>query len=410
MGLTSDIILIFWLLVIQVWVILLQIMIGKSQMLNAVVKVAPRGVYGKEKCIKLVVSGNLATTSGLTVTVTKDSDGSHTLEAGALILGDQGVCCIDEFDKMTEHHALLEAMEQQSVSIAKAGILCSLSTRTSIVAAANPVAGHYNKEKTVSENLKMGSALLSRFDLIFVLLDKPDYEMDRFLSDHILKLHQDCKSKCSALESKEGRFGDAGFYQHNEGGLCYSLLTKIQLDPTTDKEFEPVPTSLLRKYISYARSHCKPRLSQEASALIQQFYLHLRNNCRSADSTPVTSRQLESLVRLAEARARSELRDVANADDARDVIAIMQSTLEDVKQEPSEYSIKKRKGSSKNQECKAFLAALKKISNEKGDFLLNREELKGAATGNLGFEELVEMLSHQGYLLNKGGGSFQLMI
>jgi DNA helicase MCM8 len=370
-------------------------------MLNAVVKVSPRGV---------LVSGNLATAAGLTVTVTKDSDGLQSLEAGALILGDQGVCCIDEFDKMTEHQALLEAMEEQSVSIAKAGFLASLPTRTSIVAAANPVAGHYNKEKTVSENLKMGSALLSRFDLIFILLDKPDYEMDRFLSDHIMKLHQDRKSKRSAAESKEERFGDAIFSQQNAGGLWYTLLTKIQLDQNTDKEFEPIPQSLLRKYISYARSYCKPSLSQDAAALIQQFYLHLRNYCRSTDSTPVTTRQLESMIRLTEARARSELRDVANADDARDVIAIIQSTLEDVKQESTDYTVKKRKGSSKNQECKAFLAALKKISTEKGDFLLAREDLKGAATGNLGFEELVEILNHQGYLLNRGGGTFQLMI
>ena len=343
------------------------------------------------------------------MTVTKDSDGSQTLEAGALILGDQGVCCIDEFDKMTEHHALLEAMEQQSVSIAKAGIVCSLPTRTSVIAAANPVGGHYNKEKTVSENLKMGTALLSRFDLIFILLDKPDYEMDRFLSDHIMKLHQDKKTKISAEESKFGEL--ANLSQHASGGLWYSLITKIRLDPEVDKDFEPVPPVLLRKYISYARSHCKPRLSQDAAALIQQFYLQLRKNYRSTDTTPVTTRQLESMIRLAEARARSELRDFVNADDARDVIAIVQSTLEDVIQESgNDHPTKKQKGSSKNQQCKIYAAALKKLSTDKGDSLFTREELKAAATGTIGFEELVETLNHQGYLLNKGGGSYRLII
>jgi len=138
--------------------------LGKSQMLQAISSIAPRGVY---------VCGNTTTTAGLTVTLHKDgSSGDYALEAGALVLGDQGCCCIDEFDKMgTQHAALLEAMEQQCISIAKAGIVCSLPARTSIIAAANPIGGHYDKSRTVSENLKMNPALLSRFDLVFILVD-----------------------------------------------------------------------------------------------------------------------------------------------------------------------------------------------------------------------------------------------
>mmetsp|Transcript_29193 Transcript_29193/g.94096 ORF Transcript_29193/g.94096 Transcript_29193/m.94096 type:complete len:589 (-) Transcript_29193:1534-3300(-) len=141
---------------------------GKSQMLTAVAALAPRGVY---------VCGNTTSSSGLTVTVVKDPvTGDFALEAGALVMGDQGCCCIDEFDKMStnEHQALLEAMEQQSISIAKAGIVCSLSARTAVLAAANPVGGHYNRAKTVAENLKLPPNLLSRFDLLFVLLDRQE--------------------------------------------------------------------------------------------------------------------------------------------------------------------------------------------------------------------------------------------
>uniref|UniRef100_A0A3Q4GX32 DNA helicase n=1 Tax=Neolamprologus brichardi TaxID=32507 RepID=A0A3Q4GX32_NEOBR len=147
--------------------------------LIAVCNVAPRGIY---------VCGNSTSTTGLTVSLSRDAGtGDYALEAGALVLADQGLCCIDEFDKMgNQQQALLEAMEQQSVSLAKAGIVSSLPARTSVVAAANPVGGHYNRGKTVSENLKMGSALLSRFDVVFLLLDIPDESHDRQLSEHVM--------------------------------------------------------------------------------------------------------------------------------------------------------------------------------------------------------------------------------
>ncbi|KAJ3344876.1 DNA replication licensing factor mcm8, partial [Kappamyces sp. JEL0680] len=287
--------------------------LGKSQLLMATVKLAPRGVY---------ISGNLATTAGLTVTVCKDVDtGETALEAGALVLSDQGACCIDEFDKMTEHQALLEAMEQQSISIAKAGMVCTLPARASIIAAANPVGGHYSKAKTVAENLKMNSALLSRFDLVYILLDKPDENMDRFLSDHIMKVH-------SSKGAKRG-FPLPGIGSAVQDAPEQSSTETLKHRLATDKEAQqdPIPARLLRLFISYARTYVQPRLSSEAAQLLQEFYLKLRHSYRSIDATPITTRQLESMIRLSEARARSELRSVVTEADARDIIEIMMDSL-----------------------------------------------------------------------------------
>lgn len=128
--------------------------------------------------------------------MTREGSGEYALEAGALMLADQGCCCIDEFDKMpTQQDCLLEAMEQQSISIAKAGVVCTLPTRPTILVAANPARGHYDKGKTVAENLKIGSPMLSRFDLIFVLVDRPDEILDKRLSRHILTAHTSTKRK-----------------------------------------------------------------------------------------------------------------------------------------------------------------------------------------------------------------------
>jgi len=156
--------------------------LGKSQLLRSAAKLAPRGVY---------IAGNAATNAGLTVTLHRDGrDGDYSLEPGALVIADRGVCCIDELDKMTgEQNALLEAMEQQTVSVAKAGIVCQLMARTSVLAAANPTGGHYDKLKTVAENLKMGMPLLSRFDLTFILLDRPNIMRDLHLSEHVVSMH-----------------------------------------------------------------------------------------------------------------------------------------------------------------------------------------------------------------------------
>jgi len=256
---------------------------AKSQLLQYVAKIAPRGLY---------TSGRGTTAAGLTAAVLRDKTGGMTLEAGALVLADKGVAAIDEMDKMrTEDRvAIHEVMEQHTVSIAKGGIVATLNARTSILAAANPTLGRYDPYRTVGENISLPVTILSRFDLIFVLRDVPEKVKDTQMTEHILNLHRTGVSPTEA----------------------------------------PIEADLFRKYVSYAKN-LKPILTQEALDRLRDFYLLMRS-ASETEGTPVaiTARQLESLVRVAEARARVALRDEVTLEDAERAIDIMKISLEQV--------------------------------------------------------------------------------
>ncbi|KAJ1679457.1 hypothetical protein EV182_002011, partial [Spiromyces aspiralis] len=378
--------------------------LGKSQMLMAAVNVAPRGVY--------VCGSSGTSSSGLTVTLVKESgSGDFALEAGALVLSDQGCCGIDEFDKITsDHSALLEAMEQQSVSIAKAGIVCSLPARCSVIAAANPVGGHYNKAKSVSENLKMDSALLSRFDLIFILLDKSDADMDLYLSNHVMAF-TDSRFNCVHPDRNlaEGLSNDP----MGSGGQEQSFAQRLAKKP--GEELDPIPLALLRKYISYCRKYVQPRLTKEAAEIIQTFYLNLRRKHRRIDSTPITTRQIEAMVRMAEARARAELRDQVTERDAADIVELMQFSLyQTYEDEAGNLDFERSQmgtGSSKRQHVKKFVSYLQRVSEEMGEKIYTYQQLYDIAleiklqVNNFG--EFVDILNNQGYLIKRGPKKYQ---
>ena len=256
---------------------------AKSQLLQYVAKLAPRGLY---------TSGRGTTAAGLTAAVIREKRGGMSLEAGALVLADKGIACIDEMDKMRpgDRVAIHEAMEQHTVSIAKGGIVATLNARTAILAAANPALGRYEPHRTVAENISLPVTILSRFDLIFILRDQPNKDADSKMSEHILELHRK--------------------------GLS-------PVEP-------PIPSDLLRKYISYAKG-IKPVLTKEALQRLKDFYMAMRSASETEGSpVAITARQLESLVRTAEARARSALRKEILAQDAEAAIAIMRRSLEEV--------------------------------------------------------------------------------
>ncbi len=297
---------------------------AKSQLLQYVARIAPRGLY---------TSGRGTTAAGLTAAVIREKGGGMSLEAGALVLADKGIACIDEMDKMRpeDRVAIHEAMEQHTVSVAKGGIVATLNARTAILAAANPTLGRYEPHRTVAENISLPVTILSRFDLIFVLRDVPNKESDLKMSMHILELHRKGSSP---------------------------------VEP-------PIAVDLLRKYISYAKS-VKPVLTQDALKRLNDFYLAMRS-ASEVEGSPVaiTARQLESLVRISEARARCALRKEVLAEDAEAAIAIMKRSLEEVGIDLSSYKfdidiIMTGKSKSTRDRLQVILGTLIEMSRDTG--------------------------------------------
>lgn len=344
--------------------------IGKSQMLKYVSKLAPRGIY---------TSGKGTSGVGLTAAAVRDELGGWSLEAGALVLGDRGNVCVDELDKMREEDrsAIHEALEQQTISIAKAGIMATLNSRCSVLAAANPKFGRFDSYKSIAEQIDLPSTILSRFDLIFVIEDKPELEKDRELARHILSIHK-------------------------EDSMPY--------------EIDPV---LLRKYIAFARRHIHPLLTKEAMQVLEEFYISMRNSANDEDSpVPITARQLEAVIRLSEASAKIKLKNEVESEDAKKAIKLQQACLKQVGYDPEtgKIDIDKVEGrppKSERDKFRIILEVIKELEEEYGGRaptnILISEMADRYNVSEEKVEELLRVLKHKGVIFEPNRGYLKIV-
>jgi replicative DNA helicase Mcm len=327
--------------------------VGKSKMLKFVSDFAPGGIF---------TSGKGTSAAGLTAAVVKDDRGNFNLEAGALVLADMAYVCVDELDKMSEEDrsALHEAMESQTVSIDKAGIHSTLKTRTSMLAAANPKFGQFDKYKSITEQIdlgRQGAPLLSRFDLIFVLEDDKNKAKDDKLSRHILQLH------------------------------------------TSGKVDSPVDVDILRKYIAFAKQEIKPKLTEDAADEIHNFYMKMRGMQSDEKSPiPITVRQEEGIIRLSEGIAKSHLRSEVLREDAKLAISITESCIKAIGFDPETgtYDINKAQGNQSRSQLEKVsntVTLLKDLKEEYGELpnyrVLKEEVAEKIKVSEIKAEELI---------------------
>ena len=368
--------------------------VAKSQLLRYAVKLAPRGIY---------TSGKSSTSAGLTATAVKDEfgDGRWTLEAGALVLADMGLACVDELDKMEadDRSSMHEAMEQQTISIAKAGIMATLKSRCALLGAANPKFGRFDRYEPIAKQINMPPALLSRFDLIFILTDEPSVNRDTAIAEHILKAHY-----AGELSTRRKNIINSGISPDD--------ITKAMeiIRPVLEAE-------KLRKYIAYTKRNIFPIIQDDARKHLIDFYLGLRKQGEAPDSpVPVTARQLEALIRLAEASARVRLSNVITTDDTSRIIRIVMASLKQVMTDPETGRldadiVNVGMGKSQRDRIKVLREIIRDLQKEMGaapiEEIISKAEESGIKKETV--EDMIQKLKSAGEIIESSNERFRVV-
>lgn len=342
---------------------------GKSQILKFVSDLAPKGKY---------VVGKSATGAGVTATAVKDEvSGGWSLEAGALVLANGGMAMIDEIDKMgqEDRSALHEAMEQQHITVSKATIQATLQCKAAILAAGNPKHGRFDPYGNISEQIDLSPTLISRFDLIFPLKDVPNQEKDEKLANHILDLHQ------KQEENME--------------------------------ESSPIPFDLLKKYVAYARRNVRPELTDAAREKIESFYTGLRSlgvDDGEVHSVPITARQLEALVRMAEASAKTRLSEQVEVKDAERAVNLLKHYLQQIGMDPESGNIDIDKievgiTSSQRNKLRSVMDIIESLADERGgEVQLEEVKAEAESRGVDEISEIIQKLKQEGTIYEPRAG------
>merc|ERR1711970_1307042 len=325
---------------------------AKSQFLKYVEKTAHRPVF---------TTGQGASAVGLTAYVQRSPvTREWTLEAGALVLADKGVCLIDEFDKMNDadRTSIHEAMEQQTISISKAGIVTSLKARCSVLAAANPIGGRYDPSMTFSENVDLTEPILSRFDILCVVRDTVDPTGDEHLARFVVGSHM--RNHPLAEEADVERM---------------EAIEKKLASATNLAGVEKIPQDLLRKYILYARERVHPKLHDMDQDKVAKMYADLRRESMTTGSVPITVRHIESMIRIAESNAKMHLRDFVHEDDVNMAIRVTLESFIDTQKFSVMKSMKRsfaRYLAYKRDNNELLLFLLRGLANETATYMRNR--------------------------------------